>query len=50
MEWLTENLDILTTAPIAVILLVYMYLSNGKVTKLIDNMQKTIDRLIDKIQ
>jgi len=50
MEDILDKWDILTTAPLAVLLLVYMYLNNAKVTKLIENYHKLIEKLIDKMK
>ena len=47
--WL-EHIDIITQAPIAILLLIYMYFSNVKFIKLFEAYQKFIDKIIDKLK
>ena len=42
--------ELLTTAPIALILLAYIYLSDKQRNKLIESLNKTTDKLIDLLK
>jgi len=50
MEYLAEHIDVIVQAPLAIIVLVFIYLHNSKTNKMIENYHKIIEKLIDKLK
>jgi len=50
LESIPDLSDLLITAPLAVIVLIFMYLSDKQKNKLIESINKTIEKLIDVIK
>jgi hypothetical protein len=48
-SWI-EHIDLITQAPLAIALLLYMYFSNSRFAKLFESYQKLIDKIIDKLK